>query len=804
MASPPRRTVRYEDFQRPRRKRWPWVVGAVVLIALAAALAAFWFVTPGQAHTPPPALSQAGGPVADEAYQWKAVAIGGGGMISGLSTDATGKTLVVRTDVHGAYIWDAKGDRWSQLVTSATMPPESRAQNGGAGGVYEIVVAPSRAQRLYMAFKGRIYRSDDTGLSWAQPNAGNPFPFVWDANSEYRVHGPFMTVDPVDPDLVLLGTPGAGLWRSADGGANWARVGSVPSPKDRSEDAGVQAPGVMLWYERPAGGKPTGRIFALSPGNGMFVSTDRGVTFRPLPTAGNQPMTLQRGTFDRRGTFFGVDDFTKSMWSYRDGRWRDLTAELGLKVREYASVVANPGADQVIAVDRGGVGYSSTDGGTTWTSITHSVKVGAGDPPWLGLGDQPFFTTADMMFDPVVPNKLWVAAGAGVFHADVPPGTGSLDWTSQTRGIEELVANDVIQPPGGSPVFAGWDFGIHVKDDLNAFSTTFGPNERGLMTVQQVDWTPAKPGFIVSNASDARNCCSEDGNAVMAGTSTDGGRTWRKFPTLPTPPGTREDDPWRMSFGTIAVSSGDANNIVWEPARGRQPFYTKDGGSSWQPIVLPGAQGDNWGSFGGTWLQRKTLAADRSVPGTFYMYHSGGGANAGLLGLWRSRDGGATWDRVFGGEIAPSSDMAAKLRVVPGHAGHLFFTSAFEHTTDTGLRRSTDGGAHWQVVPGVTRVDDIAFGKAAKGASYPTIFISGRVGGEYGVWRSTDDARNWQRLVDFPIGRIDQVTVVGADPDVFGRVYLGYLGSGWVWGEPAPCKPAPYRALADRQCAAVR
>jgi hypothetical protein len=247
-----------------------------------------------------------------------------------------------------------------------------------------------------------------------------------------------------------------------------------------------------------------------------------------------QPLTLQRGVFDRRGTFFGVDDLTKSIWSYRDGRWRDLTADLGLTVREYAAVAANPHADQVIVVDRGGQGYTTTDGGATWNSVSHSAKAGEGDPPWLRVANAPFFTTADMMFDPAVPNRVWVAAGMGVFYADVPPGTGALDWVSQTRGIEELVANDVIQPSGGSPIFAGWDFGIHVKDDLNAYSTTFGPRERALMTVPQLDWTTAKPSFVVSNASDARmGCCSEDGNAVMAGTSTDGGRKWTKLTTIP-------------------------------------------------------------------------------------------------------------------------------------------------------------------------------------------------------------------------------------------------------------------------------
>jgi len=758
----------------------------------------------GERPVAPPALSAAGRPVAGEAYQWKRVAIGGGGMISGLSIAPGGETFVARADVYGAYLWDARANRWAQLVTEAAMPPIFRAQNGIADGVYEIVVAPSRPDRIYMAVKGRVFRSDDRGRSFTLAGASNPFPFRWDANSEYRLHGPFMAVDPADPDLVLLGTPANGLWRSTDGGTSWSRVASVPASKDRKSDPDIQAPGTMLWFEQPAGGKPTGRIFALASGSGMFVSGDRGASFTPLST-GAQPMTLQRGGFDRRGSFFGVDDATRAIWMYKDARWRNLTDELGLNARDYAAVASNPRADQIFIFDRGGAGYTSTDGGERWSTVSHSASVGAGDPPWLKVADQPFFTTADIRFDPVRSNRLWVASGVGVFYADVEPGATSVAWVSQARGIEELVANDVIHPPGGAPLFAGWDFGIHVKPDLGAYSTTFAPGERSLISAQQLDWTPAKPGFVVTNASDARmGCCWEDGNAVMAGVSNNGGVDWRKFATLPTPAGTKSDDPWRMSFGTIAVSSSDAQNIVWAPAFNRQPFYTLDGGRSWKPIQLEGAVGDTPGSFAAFYYQRKTLAADKSKPATFYLYHSGEAPNVALAGLWRTQDGGASWQRVHAGEIAPASNMAAKLRSVPGHAGHLFFTSGFEHVSDTGLRRSTDGGATWALVPDVTRVDDIGFGKAAPGASYPAIYISGQIGGEYGIWRSIDNARSWQRLAEFPVGTLDQVTAIGADPDVFGRVYLGYKGSGWIWGEPAPCKPAPAAAFAAVHCAAVR
>ncbi|EIZ79028.1 PA14 domain-containing protein [Novosphingobium sp. Rr 2-17] len=802
-----RNQISFDQFVRPKR-RWPLMVagaGAVLAIAILATGSIAYL----NRHAPEPldltapaALSRAGGPVANETYQWSPVAIGGGGFISGLSMDPAGKTFVVRADVFGAYIWDAKANRWHQLATAATMPQVDRVQDGIATGAYEVAVAPSRPDRIYMAIAGKVYRTDNRGANWVLASAGNPFPLVWDANSSFRFYGPHLSVDPVNPDVVLLGTPANGAWRSSNAGASWSRVASLPANVDMSPDAGVQGPGTQIWFET-VGKNVTGRVFAFVSGRGMYVSADRGASFVQLASKGDAPSTIRRGGFDRHGAFFAVDEKSKAIWVYRDGGWHNLSQEKGLREGVYAAVALDPHRDRVVVTEEGGKGYVSEDSGNTWASITFSAKVGDGDPPWLKVADVPYFSTGDMMFDPVNPDRLWVAHGVGVFYADLKPGETALSWVSQARGIEELVANDITQTPGHAPLFSAWDFGIHIKHDLSAYSTRFSP-DRGFIAVQQVDWSPADPNFLVTNASDTRTgCCSEDGNSVMAGYSTDGGNSWTKFATLPVPPGTKQDDPWRMSFGTIAVASDNPDNIVWEPAFNRTPFYTTDRGKTWHPVELAGAVGDKPGSFLYNWYQRKTLAADKARPGTFYLVHSGDSPNEGLVGLWRTTDGGAHWDHVYPTEIAPDTKFASKLRSVPGHAGHLFFTSAFAHSGDTGLRRSTDGGEHWSVVPNVTRVDDVAFGKAAPGASYPAIYISGQVLGEYGIWRSIDNARSWQRLVDFPAGSLDMVTVLGADPAVFGRVYAGYKGSGFVWGEPAACKPGPIKAFAPTQCSKV-
>ena len=225
---------------------------------------------------------------------------------------------------------------------------------------------------------------------------------------------------------------------------------------------------------------------------------------------------------------------------------------------------------------------------------------------------------------------------------------------------------------------------------------------------------------------------------------------------------------------------------------------------SWRRVELPGEVLPNTGSHSRYYSQRKHLAADRVLPGVFYYYHSGDAPNVRLRGLWRTQDGGEHWTQVFRREIAPQSRFTAKLRAVPGKAGHLFFTSAVAGGPDVRLRRSTDGGENWDVVANVDHVDDVAFGKPAAGMSYPAIYVSGRVGGAYGIWRSTDNAASWRRLTGFPVSTLDQVTVIEADKDWFGRVYVGYKGSGWRYGEPASCSPAPYRFPQPSECTAVQ
>ena len=111
------------------------------------------------------------------------------------------------------------------------------------------------------------------------------------------------------------------------------------------------------------------------------------------------------------------------------------------------------------------------------------------------------------------------------------------------------------------------------------------------------------------------------------------------------------------------------------------------------------------------------------------------------------------------------SSSLPQLHTVPGRAGDLWLTAG-----DGALYHSTDAGAAFSKVGSVDTVATLGFGKAAPGAGYPGIYLTGIVGGVQGIFRSVDGGGSWLRINTGAqqwawIGQ----TITG-DPRLFGRV----------------------------------
>jgi hypothetical protein len=143
--------------------------------------------------------------------------------------------------------------------------------------------------------------------------------------------------------------------------------------------------------------------------------------------------------------------------------------------------------------------------------------------------------------------------------------------------------------------------------------------------------------------------------------------------------------PSTMSPSVLAGHFGPGG-VAGDPARASDLYVGGGGDGVWKSV-----------DYGKTWTQIKkdvpysaiglTIAVAGTSPATVWV-SSGKGDGS----LFKSTDGGSTWDLV-GGDF---NDNLYSLRVDPGDPQHLL---SGLHEQD-GLVESTDGGAHWRVVGG--------------------------------------------------------------------------------------------------------
>jgi hypothetical protein len=700
--------------------------------------------------------------------KFKTLKVGAGGWMTGHSQHADG-TLVARTDVYGAYIWNENSKTWSQIVTTATMPAADHRQDNAAG-VFEITLAPSNSSHVWMAYNGRVYRSLDRAKSFTLTS----FPQQTDMDSNdqnARLICRKMAVDPHDSNHVLAGAGKEGLWQTYDGGESWARVDSVAMPSFKEGEASLGVGGIIFDPQSQ------GRIFVSSQNHGVFLSDDGGKSFHHLK--GGPVTVLNDCDIALDGMLYGVEYGGKRLWRY-DGAWLELTSDI--TSQEAMLVTCDPAsASRIVFATAGGSVVMSEDRGMTISGINwHADTFGKADIAWQQILDGGWLGPGNLTYDKQGSGELLMSMGIGFLRGKISgaPHAISVHWTYMAAGVEELVANQVIATPNGNIGVASWDRAYFRIENADVYPDHYEGNwGEVIVHCTGVDWCAQDPNVIAMvNFS------------LGSGVSRDGGRSFTRFASSPF-----ADFPQGGGGGEIAV--GGPDNYVWAPTNKMQPQWTKDGGQSWSPITLPGVANDSDGLSGINWayyFKRHILAADRVAHGTFYLWHA-------MNGVFVSRDGGEKWSAVYGGELLAHGGYNAKMRTVPGHEGHLFASAGPQAGDDaTGdFRWSVNGGKTWSSIEGVLEVSDFGFGAVAPGQSYSAIWIVGYVNGDFGIFRSEDKCASWIKVSAYPLGSIDTVVAIDGDKKIHDRCYIGFQGSGYAYAPgglkkaeiPGPTKP---------------
>lgn len=699
---------------------------------------------------------------------WNELLIGAGGQLTNLQITPDG-TKAIRTDTYGGYIWN--GSRWRQVVTSTSMPV-SQVVVDNNDGAYELSCAPSNSSICYMMYTGNVFVSINKGVTWSSTT----FTTVSaSANVSTKNFGPYIAIDPANPSIAYVGTPSAGLFKTLDQGLNWSLVAGV-AVGTTSPGSLPQGGGNLIIFDPTSAvvGGVTQGIYVTSYGTGVYHSIN-GSTFSLTTGSPNNAGHLAMG---QDGVLYLVaNEATNNLYIY-NGSWS--THSVGSNGNPLSAAAVDPvNANRIVVINNAGLFSTSLDHGSTWTNFASGAPVSwvSSDIPWLAwvqsaICCNQFMATPTLVFDPTGANLVYAPSGIAVWYTN-PPNvlTTPYVWTSQTLGIEQLVANNVISVPGGPAVTLSWDRPTFYTSTLQAFPATYGPNNvNGIVMGWDADYQSTNPAHLVGLFNYF--------GVPESSFSNDGGQTWTNFPTLPHP------ETIGLISGGIAIDSG--GNIAIFPMMNSDPYLSQDNGSTWNAVIISGVPVSpaetGWGtSF---FLYRHIVTSDKVAATTLYAF------NYLTSSIYRSVDGGSNWTlrattSCFGtgtGQLAFNFTLKAS----PYVSGELLGTAGPQsgtHPVATGFCHSTDGGATWTALANVAEVRMFGWGIAKPGSgATSSVYINGWVNNVFGIWESNDGLVSWHQLDVWPENSIDTITAMNGDLNSYGRLYVGFRGSGWTYG----------------------
>ncbi|KRG71402.1 cellulase [Stenotrophomonas terrae] len=705
-------------------------------------------------------------------YTWHNVAIGGGGFVTGLVFHPQQAGLqYARTDIGGAYRWDATQQRWQPLLDWMG------AEDQGRFGVESMAVDPTDPNRLYLAVgtylhargsNGAILRSHDQGRSFQRTE----LPFELGGNELGRANGERLAVDPNDGKVLLFGTRANGVWRSGDAGASWSELSAFPaiakSPAATAEGwNGAQAIGVVFIEFEPESKGDTGASRTLYAGvstqqASLYRSDDAGSSWQVVPgqPTGLRPNHMVRDSLGRWLLSYGDAPGPNTMnngalWRYdpRDGSWADITPVAQSTDLEgdgfgWGAVAVDPQDPlRIVASTFNRFAphddiFRSIDGGRSWTALSTRADFDHSYAPWTEEA-RPHWIGV-LALDPHDPGHLQFVTGYGIWDTrDLRAFDEGkrLRWRFPLVGFEETVPLALVSPPQGAHLISGLgDIDGFVHDDLDLPQRRFAgvrfSNTESLAYAGQAPQLMVRTGYFHHRPE----------GAVRAAWSNDGGYNWTPFASEPAD---------GEGAGRITVAA-DGKRVIWQTRNGGH-WLSADFGGRWQAVQgLP---------------KNAVVEADRHEAAVYYGFDPASGA------LYVSGDGGVAFQQAEAGTGAVGDWYRAEIRPNPWRAGEAWVAAGWR------------GLLHWspgrlQRVQGLDTVFSVGLGKPAKDGDAPVLFVFGEMAGKRGLYRSDNGGRRWRRIDNDAQRFAGVIRHVTGDARIPGRVYFGTEGRGIWYGEP--------------------
>ena len=763
-------------------------------------------------------------------YQYKNAPIPGGGYVTGLVYHPTVPgILYARTDIGGTYRYNFQEQKWTSLIDHVTHVnldeafPIALALDAEHSDYLYIMCGMDRQEH------GTLCISEDFGSHFSYKTIPTPV----HGNLSGRGTGYRLVVDRQDSNTLYYASQLGGLWKTTDRGDSWQRLPLEEAYTTFvwvSEDSRTIVVGTAGY---------TTRISDTLRSHSLYVSYDAGTTFDRLPmpenviVADSKMNGLVASRYDFDGTYLYVTLNSTGRWNYivplgyscdtgdviggkviryyfENGKiagFDDITpdetgartdARLNYGFGGISSCQAMPGllACSTLCKEKESpeIIYISRDYGNTWEISLNGLETGGIHfrtsymKPQYNNGISLLHWLSDIKLDPFNPNTLWFNSGTGVFKTDalLSADPAYHDWCD---GIEETVHLNVYGPLDGEVQLVDivGDLGGFAFRDLdtpceNSFADAEGNR---YITCINADLSDADSNLAIITARG--NWKGKTKGGLIR--TTDGFKTFQRLP-MPFYLGGKVEQQLRIienpnvNPGWVAMSP-NGHNIVWSVADNiRLPIdlviASNDSGQTFQAVQVY----DTEGTMVTTGYLK--VFSDRVNNLLFYGFGEKGQ-------LYVSCDGGITFRQKETGTDFPTADFGfidcadkTEIRGVSGEEGTFYLALAdeglwkYQYTPDTDTltctRLSAANDSCFRVGLGIGKDCSSYIGNPK------AIYLCGIIDGEYGFYRTLDEARTYARL-NTPQQMYGEINSMDGDKKVFGRVFLATGSRGLMYGE---------------------
>lgn len=685
---------------------------------------------------------------------WKNVQIGGGGFVTGIITSKTEADLkYARTDVGGAYRWDATNAKWISLLDWVS------TDQVGYMGVEAIAIDPQNNDTVYLLVGTDYFNSGKTAIL-KSTDRGNTFTetivtsqFKAHGNGMGRSNGERLVVDPNNSNILFCGTRRNGLFKSIDGGATWTNIAGFPATTTTNDN------GICFVELDPstASGGSTQTLYAGVSRTGaanLYKSADGGTTWTAVAGASTTFMP-QRAVLDSNGTLLLTYADKEGPWNSADGQiWKLSKTGVLTNItptgfaKPFGGIDVDPTNPQRLVASTmntyllqytpsGGSGiygdrfFLSSDGGSTWRDLVGSSGITINDNgcTWISGASASIHWAGDIKFNPFDTTQASVISGNGIFTC-TNLNAAQTTWKFDAIGLEETVPLDLISIPNGPVMSVIGDYDGFKHSNVAAFAPQHAP---AMGTSTSITYAAGNTNKVVRL-----------GDKMYY--SIDQGGTW-----------TQTTGALMGKKGRVALSY-DGTKILHCPSGSNITYRTVSNGNAWTTCT-------------GLSFSDVVPVSDQVTNNKFYAYNNSTGD------MMVSTNGGSSF--AIAGNAGTSGSKI--IRTVPGNANHIWIAM-----NGNGLKRSIDGGVTFTIPSAnVTAATSVGIGAAAPGVTYPTVYIWGTVSGITGVFRSIDQGATWIRVNDdaHEYGGVGNGQFVIGDMNTYGRVYMSTVGRGIVYGD---------------------